>query len=39
MYVKLENVIDTRTGQFYSVVICKQRNARFYVPHGEGEEK
>lgn len=32
MYVRLENVIDTRNNRFYSVVIVKQRNARFFVP-------
>ena len=33
--VRLENVIDTRTGQFYSVAIVKQRIARFFVPAEE----
>lgn len=36
--VRLENVMDTRTGQFHSVVVCKKRNARFYVPVSEVEE-
>ena len=29
--VTLYNVIDIRNGQFYSVVKCKQRMARFFV--------
>lgn len=36
--VRLENVMDIRTGQFHSVVICKKRNARFYVPASEVEK-
>ena len=29
--IKLTNVIDTRTGQFHSVAIVSERNARFFV--------
>ncbi len=29
--IKLENVIDIRTGMYYSVVRVKQRNARWFV--------
>ena len=28
--VTLYNVIDTRTGNYYSVVIVKQRNAKWF---------
>lgn len=30
--ITLHNVIDIRTGQHYSVVIIKQRNAKWFVP-------
>lgn len=30
--ITLYNVIDTRTNKFHSVVITKERNARFFVP-------
>ena len=30
--VTLYNVIDTRTGNYYSVAIIKQRNAKWFVP-------
>lgn len=30
--VKLENVIDIRTGQYYSVAIVRERNARYFIP-------
>lgn len=30
--ITLYNVIDTRTNKFHSVVIAKERNARFFVP-------
>ena len=39
MYITLENVIDIRTEQFHSVVICKKRNVRFYVPAEASEEE
>lgn len=31
--VRLENVIDTRTGKYYSVAIVSERNAKWFV-HG-----
>ena len=31
-YVTLHNVIDTRNGQFYSVAIVKEKNARYFIP-------
>ena len=30
--VTLYNVIDTRTGQFHSVAIVKERNAKWFIP-------
>ena len=30
--ITLYNVIDVRNGQFYSIVICKQRQAKYFVP-------
>lgn len=30
--VTLHNVIDTRTGQFHSVAIVKERLAKYFVP-------
>lgn len=36
--IRLENVIDTRTGQFYSEVIVKEKYARWFVP-AEGAEE
>lgn len=36
--VTLHNVIDTRTGQKYSVAVVKERNVKWYVP-AEKEEK
>ena len=33
--VTLKNVVDTRTGQFHSEVIAKQRMIRFFVPAEE----
>ena len=35
--VRLENVIDIRTNQFYSVAIVKERNVRWFVPANEEE--
>ena len=29
--VVLHNVIDTRTGQFHSIAIVKERNAKWFV--------
>lgn len=37
--IRLENVMDIRNGQIYSVVICKKRLARFFVPAPEPEEE
>ena len=34
--VRLENVIDTRTGQFHSVAVVKERNAKYFM---EAEEE
>lgn len=31
-YVRLENVIDTRTNQFHSVAIVKAKNVKYFVP-------
>lgn len=33
--VTLYNVIDIRNGQFHSVAIVKERNAKWYVPVDE----
>ena len=30
--ITLYNVIDIRTNQFHSVVKCKEKNARWFVP-------
>lgn len=30
--VTLYDVVDTRTGQWYSVVVCKRKNAKWFVP-------
>lgn len=37
-YVRLENVIDTRTGQFHSVAIVKEKNVKYFVPAEEENE-
>lgn len=36
--VRLYNVIDTRTGQWYSEVVVKENKAHWFVPAEEGEE-
>lgn len=37
--ITLRDVVDIRTGQFYSIVKVKQRNARWFVPaETESEE-
>jgi hypothetical protein len=36
--VRLENVIDTRTGKFHSVAIVKEKNAKWFIPANEAEE-
>lgn len=33
--IRLENVIDIRTGQFHSVAIVKERNAKYFIPANE----
>lgn len=37
--IRLYNVIDIRTGQYYSEVITKERNAKWFVPAEETEEE
>jgi len=37
-FVTLYNVVDTRTEQFHSIVICDERKARYFVPAGEEEQ-
>lgn len=37
--VRLTNVIDTRTGQWYSVAVVKERNVKWFVPADEHEEE
>lgn len=37
--VRLYNVIDTRTGQWYSEVVVKERMVRFFVPADEEEQE
>lgn len=29
--IRLKNVIDTRTGQYYSEAIVKERNTKYFV--------
>ena len=36
--VTLHNVIDTRTGQFHSVAVVKERNVKYFVPAEDAEE-
>jgi len=36
--VTLYNVIDSRNGQFHSVVICRERDAKYFVS-ADGEEE
>ena len=33
--VTLHNVIDTRTGNYYSVAIVKAKNAKWFIPFVE----
>lgn len=35
--IRLENVIDIRTGKFYSVVVVTERKAKYFIP-AETEE-
>jgi hypothetical protein len=37
--ITLENVIDTRTGNFHSVAIVKDENKRFFVPVIQQDKK
>ncbi len=30
--ITLYNVIDIRNGNFYTVVVCKQRQAKYFIP-------
>lgn len=43
MMVRLHNVIDTRTGQFHSVAVVKERNVKWFIeaepPNEEGEDE
>lgn len=36
--VTLHNVIDTRTGQFHSVAVVKERNVKYFVKADDAEE-
>ena len=35
--IRLKNVIDTRTGQYHSVAIVKEKNVKYFIP-GEPPE-
>lgn len=35
--VTLYNVIDIRTGQFHSIAIVKERNAKWFIPAEDTE--
>ena len=35
--IRLENVIDIRTGRFYSVVVVSERKAKYFIPANEEE--
>lgn len=37
-FVRLENVIDTRTGKEHSVAIVEERKAKYFVPIEDKEE-
>lgn len=36
--IRLENVIDIRTGKFYSVVVVSERKAKYFIPAETEEE-
>ena len=36
--IRLYNVVDLRTGQFHSVAVVSQKNAKWFV-HGEPPEE
>lgn len=35
--VTLYNVFDTRTNQFHSVAVVKEKNVKWFIPAEEGE--
>ena len=35
-YIKLRNVVDTRTGKFHSVAVIKETQVKYFVD-GEGQ--
>lgn len=35
--VTLYNVIDIRNGQFYPIVVCKQRQTKYFISANTGE--
>lgn len=35
--ITLYNVIDTRTNQFHSVAVVKEKNVKWFIPAEEGE--
>ena len=37
--VTLHNVIDTRTGQFHSVAVVKERNVKYFVNADDDAEE
>lgn len=37
--VTLYDVIDTRTGQYYSIAIVKEKLAKYFVPANEAEDE
>ena len=37
--IKLYDVVDTRTNQFHSIAIIKERNAKWFVPATEVESE
>ena len=37
--IRLENVIDIRTGRFYSVVVISERKAKYFIPAEPNEEE
>lgn len=39
MKATLYDVIDTRNGQHYSVVVVNQNKARFFIPANDAEEE
>lgn len=37
-YIEMHNVIDTRTGQFHSVAVVKEKNVKYFVSAEEENE-